>query len=96
MRTNEQIARQLQATARELSQKRSNLYRIRAYRQAANTILGLDRAVEDLLQEEGTRFLKRFPGIGTHLGETIAHYATTGEWKSFEELKASQPASGVA
>ena len=46
MRTNEQIARQLQNTARELSQNRANLYRIRAYRHAANTILGLDRAVE--------------------------------------------------
>jgi DNA polymerase (family 10) len=93
MHTNQQIAEQLQRTASELGRSRANLYRVRAYRQAATTILGLDRAVEDLLQEEGKSFLRTISGLGSHLVETISHFATTGEWKTYDELRAVRGAS---
>ena len=86
MRTNEEIARQLQVTARTLTAQKQNLYRVRAYRRAAETILRLDRTVADLLREEGKNYLSKFSGIGKHLVETISHYAETGEWKMYTEL----------
>jgi DNA polymerase (family 10) len=80
--TNSDVAHQLQHQARKLAKRYGNLYRIRAYRQAAETILGLTRAVADLQKWE----LEVLPGIGDHLALAITHYARTGEWKNYEEL----------
>ncbi|MBO0698802.1 MAG: hypothetical protein J2P46_10440 [Zavarzinella sp.] len=80
--TNNDVARQLQHHARKLAEKYGNLYRIRAYRRAAHTILGLDRPVAELHKWE----LEVLPGIGDHLALAITHYARTGEWKTYEEL----------
>ena len=41
--TNTDVARQLQQHARKLAERYGNLYRIRAYRRAAQTVLGLER-----------------------------------------------------
>jgi DNA polymerase (family X) len=80
--TNNDVARQLQKHARQLAERYGNLYRIRAYRRAAQTVLGLDRPVVELHKWE----LEVLPGIGDHLAVTITHYARTGEWKTYEEL----------
>lgn len=80
--TNTDIARQLQQQARKLAQRYGNLYRIRAYRRAAQTVLGLTRAVAELHKWE----LEALPGIGDHLALAITHYTRTGAWKSYEEL----------
>ena len=80
--TNSDVARQLQQQARKLAERYGNLYRIRAYRRAAETILGLTRAVADLQKWE----LEVLPGIGDHLALAITHYTRTGEWKTYEEL----------
>jgi len=80
--TNQDVARQLQRHARKLAEKYGNLYRIRAYRRAAHTVLGLPRPVTDFAQWE----LQSRPGIGDHLAVAITHYARTGEWKTYEEL----------
>ena len=82
--TNNDVARQLQQHARKLAEKYGNLYRIRAYRRAAQTVLGLDRPVAELHKWE----LEVLPGIGDHLAVAITHYARTGQWKTFEELTA--------
>ena len=44
---NRTIARQLLDWAHSLEAEHANLYRIKAYRRAAETILGLDRSVEE-------------------------------------------------
>jgi DNA polymerase (family X) len=80
--TNSDVAKQLQGHARKLAERYGNLYRIRAYRRAAHTVLGLDRPVTDLQPWE----LEVLPGIGDHLALAITHYARTGEWKTYEEL----------
>lgn len=83
--TNTDVARQLQHHARKLAAKYGNLYRIRAYRRAAHTVLGLDRSVTELHKWE----LEVLPGIGDHLALVITNYVRTGEWKTFEELTAA-------
>lgn len=80
--TNTDVARQLQQQACKLAERYGNLYRIRAYRRAAETILGLTRAVTELQKWE----LEVLPGIGDHLARAITHYTRTGEWKTYEEL----------
>jgi DNA polymerase (family X) len=80
--TNTDIARQLQRHARKLARNHGSLYRIRAYRRAVHTILGLERPVTEL----GKRELQVLPGIGKHLAVAITHYARTGDWKTYEEL----------
>jgi DNA polymerase (family 10) len=86
--TNNDVARQLQQHARKLAEKYGNLYRIRAYRRAAHTLLGLDRPVADLHKWE----LEVLPGIGDHLALAITNYVRTGEWKTYEELTAGEMA----
>jgi len=80
--TNCDVAKQLQRHARKLAERYGNLYRIRAYRRAAQMILGLDRPITELHEWE----LEVLPGIGDHLARAITHYARTGEWKTYEEL----------
>jgi DNA polymerase (family 10) len=80
--TNNDVARQLQRHARKLAEKYGNLYRIRAYRRAAQAVMGLERPVTELHKWE----LEVLPGIGDHLAVAITHYARTGDWKTYEEL----------
>ena len=83
--TNDDVARQLQRHARKLAERYGNLYRIRAYRRAAQTVLGLQRPVTELQKWE----LEVLPGIGDHLAAAITNYVRTGEWKTYEELTAT-------
>ena len=87
------IAQQLRQHARNLDGQGENLYRVRAYRRAAQIVLGLDRPVLDQLAECGSKALQDLPGIGAHLGFTIEHLARTGEFLTFEERAAVRVAS---
>jgi DNA polymerase (family 10) len=80
--SNNQIADRLQDYARQLRKRRDNLYRIRAYRIAAETVMRLDRAVEEIVHDEGRDALAELPGIGTHIADTITAYLSTGEWRA--------------
>lgn len=73
--TNQEIARELRHHATELARGRDNLYRVRAFRQAAMAVLGLADDVERLVATGGPQALKQVPGIGKSLAETIAGMA---------------------
>ena len=73
--TNGDIARKLRQRAAELARGGNNLYRIRAFRQAAFAVMGLDDEVRQLVSTGGPKVLERVPGIGKSLSETIAEYA---------------------
>jgi DNA polymerase (family 10) len=78
--TNQQIADQLRAHANTLSRSGGNLYRVRAFRQAAVAVLGLLRPVNELLAEKGRAGLTGVPGIGDSLAETIDEFVSRGQW----------------
>ncbi len=82
---NRTLARRLLAMAHTLEEEHANLYRIKAYRRAAETILGLDRPVEDLVAHEGRRALKELPGIGGSLSETIEKLVRAGDIATLKE-----------
>ena len=74
MLTNRQIALRLRKQAMELARGGTNLYRARAFRQAAMTVLGLPEELSVLVATKGERALERLPGVGESLAETIASY----------------------
>jgi holliday junction DNA helicase RuvA len=73
--TNDDIARRLRERAAELARGGDNLYRVRAFRQAALAVLTLPEPVETILSVRGPDGLKQVPGIGRSLAETIAGIA---------------------
>ena len=73
--TNGDIARKLRQRAAELARGGDNLYRIRAFRQAAFAVRGLEEEIEQLVSTGGPQVLERVPGIGKSLSETIAEFA---------------------
>lgn len=90
---NRAIAQHLFGLARSLEQQHANLYRIKAYRQAAQAILSLERPVEEIVAHEGRRALKDLPGIGAKLSVKIETLVLTGDIAS---LKAEEEKTLVA
>jgi DNA polymerase (family X) len=78
---NHQIAQQLITYAEYLDAREANLYRVRAYRRAAETVLALDRPLADLVAAEGRAGLEELPGIGSQLSYTLEEIARTGEFR---------------
>ncbi|HXG12930.1 MAG TPA: helix-hairpin-helix domain-containing protein, partial [Gemmataceae bacterium] len=79
---NQTIAQRLLDYADQLEGRDSNVYRIRAYRRAAQTVLELDRPVAELIAEQGRGGLEALPGIGSHLSYTIEGLVKTGEFRT--------------
>ena len=84
---NRTIARQLLDLAHSLETKRESLYRVRAYRRAAETILGLDQPLEEIVAHAGRKALKQLPGIGVSLSAKIETLVRTGEITNLMEEK---------
>jgi DNA polymerase (family 10) len=82
---NRTVARKLLDWARSLEAERASLYRVRAYRRAAETILGLDRPIEELVTGGGRKSLKELPGIGGRMSEKIEKLVRTGDISTLNE-----------
>jgi hypothetical protein len=100
---NRLIAQKLLDYANYLEAQEANLYRARAYRRAAETILLLDRPAAQVVAERGRDGLEELPGIGSHLSYTIAGLVADGEFRTVrgeganidaERLFASLPGVG--
>lgn len=89
---NRDIAKRLTDHAHLLASRRESLFRIAAYRRAAETVLGLDEPVENIVARAGRKGLQSLPGIGRHLSYTIqkliqeselgANDQKPGSWKN--------------
>jgi DNA polymerase/3'-5' exonuclease PolX len=88
--SNREIARWLGDYAELLEKGGEKLYRTKAYRRAAESVLFSLRPVEIIVSEEGRKGLqRRLPGVGAHLAVTIERLVSTGQFRSFEEWKRS-------
>jgi hypothetical protein len=76
------IAKRLLDHAAYLEGQDVNIYRLRAYRQAADTIMSLERPVRDIVELQGRKGLEEFPGIGSHLSFAIESLVRTGELRT--------------
>ena len=68
---NRTLAERLARKAHALEREHASLFRVRAYRRAAETILGLDVPVEVLLEHGDIKPLAQLPGIGRNLSRAI-------------------------
>ena len=84
---NQQIAKVFEEIAELLDLKGENVFRVRAYRRAAQNVDGLPKDVATLSREE----LEAIPGIGKDLAGKIQEYLTTGKVVQHEELKKQIP-----
>jgi DNA polymerase (family 10) len=82
---NRTIAQKLTSHAHLLESEHSNLYRVKAYRRAAETILGLDEPVEAIVTRTGRKGLRSLPGIGAHLSLAIESLVRTGEFHTLHK-----------
>jgi hypothetical protein len=82
---NRQIAERLNEYAHYLEAREANLYRVQAYRRAAETILMLDRPLRHIVEDRGRDGLEELPGIGAHLSYTIEALVRTGEFRTLDE-----------
>ncbi len=66
-------------------------FKPRAYAKAAETILALDKNVEEIYRIDGLAGLKQIPNIGQNLAEHIAEYIKTDRLQEYETLKKTLP-----
>lgn len=85
--TNAEIAYRFERVARLLTEQQANLYRVHAYRRAAETLRTLDHPVEGILQNEGEAGLRALPGIGESLARAIHTLIITGQLPILEQLQ---------
>jgi hypothetical protein len=85
---NETIARLLTEHARRLEATETSLYRVRAYRRAAETVRNQERELTDVYTEDGLAGLKSLPDIGDHLAFTLEGLLTTGEFRTLRPIDA--------
>jgi len=84
---NEIITDKLREAADLLEQQGANPFRVRAYRQAAETVTHLDQDVGVISEEGGVKALKALPGIGAGIAAAILEIIHTGHWSQAERLR---------
>ena len=82
---NRTIAQRLLEMARSLEGKHASLYRVMAYRRAAQTVMGLDQPVEEIVASAGRKALKDLPGIGVKLSVKIETLVRNGDIATLKE-----------
>jgi DNA polymerase (family 10) len=85
---NQQLAALFRSMAELLAAQRANPYRVRAYRRAAESLLGLE---EDVAAVAARKELEDLDGIGKELAGKIREYLDTGTIRAYEALKTPLP-----
>ena len=89
---NLRIARRLEEVTQLLEAQGDNLYRVQAYRRAAETLQRLPRSVAEIVRREGEPGLRRLPGIGESLARSIATLVLTGKLPMLHRLRGESEA----
>ena len=84
---NSQIADRLREAADLLEQQLANPFRVRAYRDAADTVTRLGTDLRDVLEREGAQGFLALPGIGAGIAGAIEEMLRTGRWNQLERLR---------
>jgi hypothetical protein len=79
---NHTIAQRLRDYANYLESQELNIYRVRAYRRAAEMIQGLDRPLTEIVAQEARSGLEALPGIGPHLSFTLEGLVRDGQFRT--------------
>ena len=85
---NQQVAAIFRSIAERLAAQRANLYRIRAYRKAADTIESLEDDLADIASRQA---LEDIDGVGRDLTNKIEEFLRTGTIQTYETLRTPLP-----
>ncbi|NLF70468.1 MAG: DNA polymerase III [Candidatus Anammoximicrobium sp.] len=85
--SNTEVAAELQNVADLLEQHGANPFRVRAYRNAADSIRAMATPVIDVAASQGLDGLMQLPAIGRSLAHTLAHLAHSGRLPMLERLR---------
>ncbi len=66
-------------------------FEVRAYKNAALTLLSIQEPVESVYKRGGIKAIMEFPGIGPGIAGKIEEYIKTGRMKKYDELKRKYP-----
>lgn len=83
--TNQELANRLKQHARRLASERVSLYRVTAYRRAAEAIERLTIPAPELVRQQGIAGLRRLPGVGDHLAFAIDRLIKTGDYHALHD-----------
>ncbi len=89
--TNKELAETFNLIADLLQIKGEVIYKILAYRKAAESLTNLGRDVNAIWQEGGVRALMEIPGVGKAIAEKIDELLSTGELAYLNRLTAEVP-----
>ena len=85
--TNDEIAGVLDEIADLLEAQDANPFRVRSYREGANTVRQVDEPLAQIVQREGADALQRLPSIGQGLAGLIGEYVETGRSDLLDRLR---------
>lgn len=85
--TNNQIAEVLERIADLLEAEDSNPYRVRAYREGAQTIRSLDQSVAEIVRRDKAEALTKLPTIGSGIAAVIGDYVSSGKSDVLQALE---------
>jgi hypothetical protein len=89
---NAELAAALREAANLLEAQGASPFRVRAYRNAAETLEGLPAPLWHTLEAEGEAGLMRFPTIGRSIAGSLAHMIRTGKFPLLERLRGDDAA----
>jgi Helix-hairpin-helix domain len=81
------IAARLQECAALLEQQGDDIFRIRAYQEAADHVRAMPVALRDIFAREGLAGLIAQPKIGEGIAAAIAEMLTSGRWSLLDRLR---------
>jgi len=90
MASNQELAGLFETIADILDIQGANVFRVRAYRNAARVIGQLSEPIDEIMARDPAA-LDRLPGIGKGLHDKIAEYCQRGTITEYEQLKNALP-----
>ena len=91
--TNEEIAERFYRLANLMEIRGEDRFRIRSYRNAAETIETWPTPLKRIASEEGLKGLQSIPGIGKAISGKIIELLEKGTFDAWEKLTAETPAT---
>lgn len=90
---NEAIAERFNKLANLMEIRGDDRYRIRSYRNAAETIETWPTPLKKIAEEEGVKGLQTIPGVGKAISGKIVELLERGTFDAWEKLTAETPAT---
>ena len=89
--TNEELARRFERLALLMEIRGDDKFRVRSYRNAAETLETWPSPVAQIAREEGQKGLQTLPGVGKAISGKIVELLERGTFDAWERLKEETP-----